>query len=184
MKLSLVIPTRRDKIDCLKSINKYTKDYEIVLAKDKKGFVENLNDGIRRAKGDYIILLHDDCEVTKGWTDELAEVGAFKLGEYNDSFNNWGGFVDPPAYCTSPFENPDYAYWLCLSRKVVKKIGEFDKKFTKPFYQDVDMGLHIKKKGFKIECLSGKIIHNNGEGSGVPDEGQRLYLNKKWSISL
>jgi GT2 family glycosyltransferase len=182
--LSLIIPTRRDKIDCLKSIKKYTKDYEIVLASSKKGFVENLNDGIKRAKGDYIILLHDDCEVTEGWADKLADSGAFKLGEYNDSFNNWGGFIDPPAYCVSPFEHPDYAYWLCLSKKVVKKVYPFDEKFTKPYYQDVDMGLHLKKHGYKIECLPGKIIHRNGEGSGVPDEGQTLYLNEKYKICL
>lgn len=188
MKFSLIIPTRRTETDYLDFISNNTKEHGkvIMLPRLDEGFAVKLNKGVQLSKGDYLVFLHDDCEVTEGWLDVLPKngVGAFCLGENNDSFDTWGGFIDPPRYCIDPKENPDYSYWLCIHKDAMKKIGKFDERFENPMYQDVDMGLQIKKSGFKIECLPGKIIHRNGEGSGIPDERQRGYLNRKWGINL
>lgn len=186
-RLSLILPTKRggETLNrCLDSIKKHTTDYETVIIKGNLGFGAKLNKGITQSKGEYLIFLHDDCEVQAGWTDELARLGAFKLGENNDSFDTWGGFINPPRYCTDPKEFPDYSYWLCVKRDVMGKIGLFDERFTSPFFQDVDTGLRIQRAGFKIKCLSGKIIHRNAEDSGIPDEKQRFYLERKWGVIL
>ncbi|MBA2706136.1 MAG: glycosyltransferase [Blastocatellia bacterium] len=185
--LSLIIPTRRKGETlkrCLDSVAEHTSDYELVVVDGQGGFAKKLNQGIKQAKGDYLIFLHDDCEVTRGWTNVLAEVGAFCLGERNDSFHSWGGFVNPPDYCNDPSLNPDYAYFCCIAKKAMKKIGLLDEKFVNPFYQDVDFGLQVKKAGYKYHCLPGKIIHHNGEDSGAPDERQRFYLERKWGVKL
>jgi len=182
MKFSIVIPIK-DKSDklkkCLESIDKYTRNYEIILD-TSAGFAHSINEGIRKSKGDYIILLHDDCTVTKGWTDKLATVGAFKVGECSDAFEDWGAFY-PGTYCTDPTLNPDYSFFLCLSRKVLKKIGKFDEWYKSPWCQDVDMGLQIKSKGLKIECLEGKIIHYPPL-QHTHNDSQREHLNKKWGV--
>lgn len=181
MKISIVIPTRRpnDLNECLSSIERHTKDYEVILVKEKGGLAEKINKGIKRAKGDYIILLHDDIEVTSGWADKLAEVGCFKIGEANDAYDTWGGFY-PGMFCQDPTRNPDYCFFLCLSKEAIKKIGKFDEYYTKPFYQDVDMGFQIRSKGYKIKCLPGKIIHRCGEGAGAEVPEQKEYLERKW----
>lgn len=185
-KFSLIVPTRRyDAVETVRSIEANTTDYELILVRGQRGFAAKLNEGVALATGDYLIFLHDDCEVTPGWTDVLPKhVGSFCLGESNDSFDTWGGFVDPEGYCTDPSQHPDYSYWICVTKEAMERIGKFDPRFEYPYYQDVDTGLTIKKKGYKIECLPGKIIHHNGEGSGVPDERQRGYLNRKWGIEL
>lgn len=184
-RLSLIIPTRNAAdLNCLDSISQHTKNYEVHVVEGNDGFAAKLNLGVEYSKGEYLIFLHDDCEVTPGWTDELAEVGAFKLGESNDLFDTWGGFINPPSYCQDPTQNPDYAYWLCIHRDAMKKIGKFDERFENPMFQDVDFGLQVKKAGYKIKCLPGKIIHRNSEQSGTPDERQRGYLNRKWNIEL
>lgn len=185
MRLSLIIPTRRggETLEkCLQSIEKHTTDYELVIIDEEMGFAAKLNEGIRRAKGDYLIFLHDDIEVTPGWADKLAEVGAFKLGEMNDSFDDWGGFHNPAAYCLDPTQHPDYAFFCCISKEAMAQIGFFDERFANPWCQDVDMGFTIRKAGFQYECLPGKIIHRCGEGSGMPDERQIGYLNRKWGF--
>lgn len=185
--LSLIVPSKRTEsvTTLLDSLYENTSDAELILVSEEAGFAEKLNKGIEQAVGDYLIFLHDDAEVTPGWTDSLPEhVGSFCLGENNDSFETWGGFTTPPAYCTDPRLTPDYSYWLCVSREAMDKIGPFDEKFTEPMFQDCDMGLTVRKAGFSIECLPGKIIHHNGEGSGTPDERQRGYLNRKWGICL
>jgi len=179
--LSIVIPTRRpDNLRyCLDAIDRHTRNYEVVLVDREGGIAEKINEGIRKAKGDHIVLLHDDCEVTSGWADELADVGCFKVGEMGDLFECWGGFY-PGDYCKNPQLHPDYCFFLCLSKEVAKKVIPFDEKFTKPYYQDVDMGLHLKSKGYKIKCLPGKIKHLVAEGAGVVVPEQKEYLDKKW----
>lgn len=183
---SIIIPSRRKSSDTIVSIARNTSNFEYITVTDDLGFAAKLNKGIEAAQGDYLIFLHDDCEVTPGWLDFLPQhgVGAFCLGENNNSLDIWGGFIDPPRYCINPRENPDYSYWLCISRKAMKEIGFFDESFTEPMYQDVQMGLQIKEAGFQIECLPGKIIHHNGEGSGVSNERQRAYLERKYGVCL
>lgn len=184
-RLSLIIPTRRSSEileRCLESVKKHTKDYEIVLVTGEKGFAAKLNEGIKKAKGDYLVFLHDDIEVTAGWADKLAEVGAFKLGEMNDAFEDWGGFHNPASYCLDPKLHPDYAYFCCISKEAMAKIGFFDERFESPWAQDVDMGFTIRKAGFQFQCLPGKIIHRCAVGSGAADERQVGYLNRKWGF--
>lgn len=186
-KLSLIVPTKRSGETlkrCLDSIKKHTTDYESVIVKGNLGFGAKLNKGITRSKGEYLIFLHDDCEVTEGWVDELARLGSFKLGENNDEFDTWGGFVNPARYCTDPNENPDYSYWLCVQRDVMGKIGLFDERFTEPMYADVAMGIQVRRAGFKIRCLPGKIIHRNGLDSGAPNEKQRFMLERHYGVKL
>jgi GT2 family glycosyltransferase len=190
MKLSIIVPTRRSDLGMMAvSVQSHTEEntYELFGITDDIGLAAKLNYGIKLATGDYLIFLHDDCEVQPGWTDVLPgenEVGSFCLGENNDEFDVWGGFVNPPSYCTNPKDSPTYSYWLCIHRDAMNTIGLFDEHFTEPFYQDVDMGLTIKAAGYDIQCLPGKIIHHNGEGSGEPNERQRAYLNRKWGIEL
>lgn len=185
MKLSLVIPTRRQAEikKCLDTIKKHTQDYEVVIIEGDDGFATKLNRGVEASNGEYIILLHDDAEVTPGWADELADCGTFCLGEHNDSFDCWGGYYSPQRYCTDPKETPEYSYWLCLHRKVIDTIGKFDERFIDPDCQDVDMGLQLKKHGYSIKCLPGKIIHRCAEGSGTPNERQKAYLERKWDVN-
>lgn len=187
-KLSVIMPsTRLSTGKAVELLKEHTQDWELVLLSEPNGFNTKLNKGVAMASGDYLIFLHDDAEVTPGWVDVLPgenEVGAFCLGENNDTFDTWGGFVDPPSYCTDPSESPTYSYWLCMHRDVIPYVFPLDERFENPMYQDVDMGLTIKAAGYDIQCLPGKIIHRNGEGSGAPDERQRGYLNRKWSICL
>jgi GT2 family glycosyltransferase len=177
--LSIVIPTRRDDLqECLDSIDRHTDNYEVILVKGKKGLAKKINEGIARATGEYIILLHDDSIVTSGWAEELAEVGAFKVGEMNDKFEHWGGLNGD--YCKNINFNPDYSSFLCLSKQAVEKIGKFDEWYEEPHCLDVEMGLQIRSKGFKIKCLPGKIIHRHSVGAGVAVPKQEKYLKKKW----
>ena len=176
--LSIIVPIRKgnDVSTLLKSLDENTSNYEVII-EDEGGFAEAINNGIEKSKGDYVALLHDDNLVTPGWADELADVGCFNVRESAGWI--WGGFY-PGSFCTDPKLNPDYSMFLCLSKKAIKKIGKFDENFKNPWCQDVDMGFQIRKAGFKIKCLPGKIIHNwaGGEHTGENEN----YLKRKWGI--
>lgn len=83
--------------NCLKSIAKYTEDYEVILIdngsrpqyryddipaemgpratifrfKENKGFPVAVNLGMKIAKGDYVCILNNDLVVTPGWLGSL-----------------------------------------------------------------------------------------------------------------
>lgn len=178
--ISIIIPTRRNPEETITSIKKHTKDYELVIIEREGGFAEKLNEGIKKAKGDYLVFLHDDCEVCEGWLDDLPrKVGAFHLGEFSGKMWIWGGYY-PEGYCTDLLENPDYSYFLCIKKEAMDKIGQFDEWFYNPWCQDVDMGLQIKKAGLTIRCLEGKVIHHQRGGKRLIENEE--YLKKKWEL--
>lgn len=185
MRISIIISARsRDESlkRCLASLKRFTKDYEVIIIEGVNGYNRSLNKGIKKAKGEYIIFLHNDHEVTKGWADELSEVGSFQYGETKDTFTHWGGFYRPTeGYLTHVFDHPQYPSVSCLSREVLKKIGKLDEFYENPGYQDVDLGYQLAKAGYEIECLPGKIIHW-AERTKPLSEKNRLYLHKKWGL--
>lgn len=179
MRLSIVIPTRRPDLAkrCIDSISEHTDDFEIILVDHEGGLNEKINWGMRAAKGDYIALLHDDIEVTAGWADELADVGAFKIGEMNDTITCWGGIGS--GYCTDPGTTPDYSAFLVLSRRAYADIGQTDEFYKEPGHQDTDYGRQIKAAGYSIKCLPGKIIHHPARTAPLSAENER-YFREKW----
>lgn len=179
--ISIIIPTiKSDLGSTLWSIKKRTKDYEIITS-GLKGYNTAINDAVSRAKGDYLIFLHDDVIVTTGWADKLSDCGAFKIGEMGDRFEIWGGFY-PDKYEDNPEGSPDYSFFVCLSKEVVKKVFPLDEKFTSPWCQDVDFGFTIKKAGYKLECLPGKIIHEHQTAVKKNKEENEKYLKRKWKL--
>jgi len=180
VRLSIVIPTRGrpDGLKrCLDSINQHTTDCEVIVVDHDGGLNEKINYGMRMATGDYITLLHDDVEVTAGWADTLSDVGAFKIGEMNDTLICWGGIGG--GYCTDPSSNPDYSAFLVLSRRAYATIGQTDEFYKEPGHQDADYGKQIKKAGYEITCLPGKIIHRPARHAPLSDEN-RIYFEGKW----
>lgn len=58
------------------NIHSYVDNIEVIKNQKNLGFLRNCNLAAERAKGDYIVMLNNDTEVTSGWLDELiAEIG-------------------------------------------------------------------------------------------------------------
>lgn len=53
----------------LKELEKQYSNVTIVLNEQNYGFAKGNNIGIKKAKGDYIILLNNDTVVTRGWVN-------------------------------------------------------------------------------------------------------------------
>ena len=94
--LSIIIPycnSNEYTEECLKAIQKHTKDYEIILIdngskdllklpkdempiclirnEENLGFPKAVNQGFVRAKGDYLCILNNDLICTHNWADRL-----------------------------------------------------------------------------------------------------------------
>src|SRR5207247_7823819 len=63
---------------CLDSIREHTSDYEVLVHDNSPpnanlGFARANNLLIRKARGDYIVLLNPDTWVTEGWVEKLID---------------------------------------------------------------------------------------------------------------
>jgi len=57
--------------DKTSEIEKYATGIQIVRNESNLGFLENCNQALKKANGDYIVLLNNDTNVQKGWLSEL-----------------------------------------------------------------------------------------------------------------
>lgn len=57
-----------------KYFSEHYPSIRLIVNSENKGFSEGNNDGIRAARGKYIVLLNNDVEVTPNWLSEMVRV--------------------------------------------------------------------------------------------------------------
>lgn len=73
----IIIVDNNSKDNSRKIIRNYAQNYQFikpVFLKHNLGFAKGNNIGIKKAKGKYIVLLNNDCQVTENWLKELVKI--------------------------------------------------------------------------------------------------------------
>jgi O-antigen biosynthesis protein len=156
------------------------------------GFAGGNNQGIRRARGEWIIMLNDDTEVHADWVLKLMETArahpkAGILGTlllYPDGrVQHAGGAVLPDGNTRHlhVFETDgphidkelplecDYVTGaaLAFSRAVLNKIGLLDSRYWPIYFEEVDFCWRARKAGFKILQTAARAVHWESQHVGV-----------------
>lgn len=226
-KVSIVIPVYNQihyTYLCLVSILEHTKDvsYEVVIADDvstdatehlsefaenlvicrnetNQGFLKNCNQAARAARGEYIMFLNNDTQVTEGWLSSLVQliesddsigmVGS-KLVYPDGRLQEAGGIIwsDGSGWNYGRLDDPDKAEYnyvkdvdyisgaaILLSSKLWKQIGGFDERFAPAYCEDSDLAFEVRKAGYRVvyQPLS-KVIHFEGISNGTDVNGSGL----------
>ena len=195
-------------LDCIKSIfrTKY-KNFEIILvdnaSKDdshKKcknefekiiliensqnlGYCEGNNVGIKKAKGEFIVILNPDTVVEPSWLEELLlAYDVYGKGIYqpkllsmenHKKFNSAGNMIHIFGFGYSRGKDEDdvgqydvpekinYASGACLftSSDVLKKIGSFDS-FLFAYHDDLDLGWRAAQIGLKSYYIPKSLVYH------------------------
>ncbi len=226
-KVSIVIPVYnqiRYTYACLVSIWENTKDvsYEILIAddvstdgterlgdfaeglvicrnKENQGFLKNCNQAAGKARGEYIMFLNNDTQVTKGWLSSLvnlmesdASIGmaGSKLVYPDGRLQEAGGIIwsDGSGWNYGRLDDPDkpeYNYVkdvdyisgaaILLPSWLWKQIGGFDTRFAPAYCEDSDLAFEVRKAGYRVvyQPLS-KVIHFEGISNGTDVQGSGL----------
>ena len=157
-----------------------------------EGFIRSCNDGAKRARGVYVLMLNNDTEVTSGWIDELVYVfdhfgkvgmAGAKLLYPNGQLQEAGGIVwnngDPwnfgregnprePRYNYT--RQVDYLSGACvmLRRALWDELGGFDERFMPAYFEDADLAFRVRERGLKtLYTPFSQIIHFEGISSGT-----------------
>lgn len=164
----------------------------LVRNKENLGFSKGVNVGIRKARGEYILLLNSDVKVKKGSILALVDfakktpdagVVAPKLilgnGEVQKSVFHfptiWGAFKEYILKIKNSYgpylpksEKPQavdvvVGAAFLIKREVLEKVGLFDERYFM-YFEDIDYCRRVWRAGYKVYYLPAvSMIHYHGQ---------------------
>jgi GT2 family glycosyltransferase len=194
--------------DCAPSNTPYDYDFygNIVVVKNdgNQGFSNTCNNGVKHAKGECVLLLNSDTIVTNTAIEnalaklksnsKIGLVGS-KLINIDGSVQEAGGVIWSDTRVENfmrgkssriPYVEFDrvsgYVSGAALfsTKKIWDELGGFDQKFTPAYYEDTDICVRARSKGYKVYyCHDSEIIHAEGGTNGTDvTTGIKSYQEK------
>jgi len=171
------------------------------------GFIESCRLGAEQARGQFLILLNNDIQVTPGWLENLLQVfrthsdaglvGArlvYPDGRLQEAGGivwqdgsawNWGRGDDPDKPQYRYLRTVDYCSGACLAIRMSdwKQLGGFDKAYAPAYYEDTDLAFRVRQMGKKVYYQpEAKIVHFEGVSSGTDESSgvkRHQAINRK-----
>ena len=192
--------------DKTKNIEKLIPGLKVVRTTGNFGFLKNVNNAMKYAKGKYVFLMNNDMLVTENWLDSSYEyikqkdnigiVGSICLN-FEGSVQEYGAYLDSEGYAHLNIrdtyddlvvQESDYCSGcsILFSKSDWEKLAGFDEQFSPAYYEDTDFSYGVKYQlNKKIICNPGsKIYHYRGKtysyAAGSISEINREKFIKKW----
>jgi GT2 family glycosyltransferase len=211
---------------CLESVRRHTQEvpYEVIVIDDcsdertarclrsvrgirllrnetNLGFLKGSNKGAAAARGEYLLFLNNDTEVTPRWLEGMLRVfeqrpdaglvGAklvFPDGRLQEAggimwrdasgvnYGKWDG-ADKPQY--NYLRRVDYCSGACIltPRALFNQLGGFDDRYAPAYYEDTDLAFSVRAAGRIVYYQPRSVvIHHEGVSSGTSTEsGIKAY---------
>lgn len=180
---------------CLESIQEHTTDYEILIHDNSPpnknlGFARANNLLIRRARGEYIVLLNPDTWVTEGWLDKLISTASSDpaIGIVQSKTLRPNGLLDSTGHryrraygVYMPGDRgalePDLGQYdqltelktctfasVLIKRAVFQTSGLLDEKMFL-YCEDMEFCLRAAKDGWRIVYCPSSVVYHVRHGS-------------------
>ena len=155
------------------------------------GFNRNCNHAAKQARGEFIVFLNNDTEVTSYWLDELiASFDRFervgmtgsKLLNADGTLQEAGGIVwgNGVPWNVGRNQNPRSPEWnyarqvdylsgaaLCLRKTLWDELGGFSREFEPAYYEDTDLAFKVRQAGFTTWYVpTSEVVHFEGRSHG------------------
>jgi GT2 family glycosyltransferase len=202
--ISIIIPVYianmklLDVVDrCLRSLEATTTgEYEVITVNDASsvpyeatithetntGYTKAVNDGIKRAAGEVLVVANDDIELIEGWQDALipmlidTKIGVASLPTNDEETPINGGIIDEAKFGS---------IWA-TRRDVFDSVGLLDESMPH-YFSDLDFYTRVKESGLRRVKNTSLILPHVGNGTYkiVDPRGDRYYedmevYRKKW----
>lgn len=188
---------------------KWVEKYRNIIYKrlDKNyGFSRAVNEGIKLAKGEYVLLLNNDTELGEGFLEEMICViekdpkifgVSSKMIQYHEknliddvgdeyTIIGWA-YKRGDGKSISEFEKEERVFSACAGAALYRKsvfdeIGYFDEKFF-AYMEDIDISYRANIYGYKnIYAPKAKVYHIGSATSGGIYSDFKLKLSARNSV--
>ncbi len=171
------------------------------------GFVDGCNYGAKNARGEYIVFLNNDTEITPSWLDTLIEplledktigMTGSKLLYPDGSLQEAGGIIFNDASGTNYGKHQgsnDFAFnyrrdvdycsgaSIAIKKSLFDKIGGFDTRYAPAYYEDTDLAFEVRALGLRVVYEPASVaFHIEGQTAGTNvNSGFKKYqvINKE-----
>lgn len=202
----LIIVNNNSDIKTTKIIEEIAKDNRVKVIFNKKnyGFAKGNNQGFKKAKGDYFIIINNDVLITPGWISRLLYhyrskdaglVGPVTNSIGNESQINIQYDIAEQSEFLSRARDYMYKHWgeflvlnniaaFCWiqSRDLYERIGGFDESFGRGLFEDDDYCKRVNAIDKKIYCIDDCFIHHYGGATtqwNSPEYAELFQKNKE-----
>ena len=181
--------------DDTQRLEEIVENVRVVHNEENLLFLRSCNNAAQYAKGDYLIFLNNDTEVTSFWIDELVapyqsnnvvrkKVGltGSKLLNLDGSLQEAGGIIwgsgqpwnvgngsNPIAPEFNYVREADYLSGaaLCLPTEVWLEVEGFSEELAPAYYEDTDIAFKVRDAGYQtLYTPHSQVVHFEGQSNG------------------
>jgi len=172
------------------------------------GFARACNEGIRAARGEWVVLLNNDMEVASDWLEELVRgmerhpdcaLGASRILYFDDRtlvcnagdrFYPWGagGARGEGERDRGQFDTEEEVFGVCAGaaiyrRRLFDDIGGFDESFHS-LAEDVDFNVRARLSGYRAVYLPRARVFHIGSATLGRYSDRYVYLahRNQWFV--
>lgn len=186
----------------------------LVVNVENRGFAAGCNQGIRMARGAYILLLNNDVVVTPKWLSGMLDcfVNHPETGIVGPMTNNISGPQKVADASYNGIEDLDtfaslfrdrfrhrrihmrriVGFCMLLRRELIGQIGYLDERFGSGNFEDDDFCLRAELEGYRNLVAGDVFIHHVGSASFRGNRlnyrqsisGNRKGFTEKWSAPV
>ena len=183
-------------VDLLREFEQKHANLTVIYNDQNLGFAPANNIALRRATGDYIVLLNNDTAVPRGWLstlirhlEERPSIGL--IGPVSNAVGNealievgYEDIQDMPLWAAKYVRAHDGEtfpihmlgmFCVVMRRSVFEKIGFLDERFAIGMFEDDDYARRIRDAGYEIVCARDAFVHHWQKSSFKLLGGEDVY---------
>ncbi|MEN6306514.1 MAG: glycosyltransferase [Anaerohalosphaeraceae bacterium] len=177
-------------------------NYTLICNPENLGFSAGNNVGIRKAGGEYIVLLNNDTYVSPGWLQNLIwpMMRDKTIGLAGPVTNNIGNEarINIAYRDMREMESESFKYiqnhrgqllrletvaFFCvaIARRIIDEVGELDERFKTGFFEDDDYCRRVRLAGYHIVVVEDSFVHHHLSASfnQLGDQREKIFQENR-----